>query len=375
MLAGWLWLAACLLLSAVSAGRPLWPGGGLPQRVPATEPAESLAFAAQKIETIRVGQRVFADNPQAAGRAQGTATAVDPSTWRLLRLRAEDRWADGTLDVIHVETLQPPEWVQRHGAEVGATVPLPLDLLEMGLPEDLRAQVVANDPCPPIAPGPGRVVLTAVNHLNPNVVELGLVDPQGRRETVRPTALHKFYSLSRVGWVSAEQLRHGEQLQGVHGPLTVISLRRLPGVHRAYNMTVEGEHVYHVSALGVLAHNNGCRQLLVPERVYTTTDSPVSLSRARGTFVTSADVTDEVRLLEHIRRNVPPAPRRPAGELPRYLTEIQVPPGSVLPDPTVPLVPGSPTGWLPPNAPARITRVWEIVENTADATITIRPIP
>ncbi|HID78086.1 MAG TPA: hypothetical protein EYP56_19095, partial [Planctomycetaceae bacterium] len=122
MLAGWLWLAACLLLSAVSAGRPLWPGGGLPQRVPATEPAESLAFAAQKIETIRVGQRVFADNPQAAGRAQGTATAVDPSTWRLLRLRAEDRWADGTLDVIHVETLQPPEWVQRHGAEVGATV-------------------------------------------------------------------------------------------------------------------------------------------------------------------------------------------------------------------------------------------------------------
>jgi hypothetical protein len=40
----------------------------------------------------------------------------------------------------------------------------------------------------------------------------------------------------------------------------VRSLTRLGGVHRVYNMTVEGEHVYRVSAAGVLVHNNGCSQ-------------------------------------------------------------------------------------------------------------------
>ena len=67
---------------------------------------------------------------------------------------------DGTEDVIHVDTLQPPEWLEGNGAHVGATVPLPLDLLEMGLAAEIRAKVTAIYPCPPIRPGPGRVVLT-----------------------------------------------------------------------------------------------------------------------------------------------------------------------------------------------------------------------
>jgi hypothetical protein len=71
---------------------------------------------------------------------------------------------------VEVETLQPPEWVEEFGAEPGAMVPLPLDLLEMGLPEDMEAEVVANEPCPAIAEGAGAVVLTTVNHLNPNLV-------------------------------------------------------------------------------------------------------------------------------------------------------------------------------------------------------------
>ena len=124
-----------------------------------------------------------------------------PSTWRLLRLRAEDRWADGTLDVVEIETLQPPEWIAAHRATVGAKVPLPLDLHEMGLPESLQAEVTANEPCPPLSRGPGRVVLTTVNHLNPNVLELTLVDPQGRQERVRPTGSHKFYSEDRQEFV------------------------------------------------------------------------------------------------------------------------------------------------------------------------------
>ena len=180
---------------------------------------------------------------------------VDPATWRLLRLRAEDRWPDGTLDVVEVETLQPAEWVAAKKAAVGATVPLPLDLLEMGLPETLQARVVANEPCPPIPSGSGAVVLTTVNHLNPNVFELALSDDHGKRETIRPTGLHKFYSGDRRCWVNTQEVKEGERLRSIDGWLTVASLRRLPGVQRVYNMTVAGEHVYHVSTLGLLSHN------------------------------------------------------------------------------------------------------------------------
>lgn len=38
----------------------------------------------------------------------------------------------------------------------------------------------------------------------------------------------------------------------------VVSSVPLPGVHRVYNCTVEGQHVYYVGELGALAHNVGC---------------------------------------------------------------------------------------------------------------------
>ncbi|MGH7134669.1 MAG: Hint domain-containing protein [Pirellulales bacterium] len=72
---------------------------------------------------------------------------------------------------------------------------------------------------------------------------------------MKPTGYHKFYSDTRKAWVSASQLDGGERLRGVNGPVTVVAVRRIPGIKRVYNMTVEGEHVYHVSAFGVLVHN------------------------------------------------------------------------------------------------------------------------
>jgi len=196
-------------------------------------------------------------------------TQVDPTTWRKLVLRAEEVWDDGTIDDINVETLQPPEWLTEHNVRVGASVPMPLDLVEMGLPETLHAQVLAVEPCPPIRCGPGRVVLTTVNHLNNYVLELTMEDSSGWRRTIRPTGFHKFYSLSQQDWISAEQLRTGEQLQGLARAITVRAMRRVPGTHRVYNLTIEGEHVYNVSVLGALTHNQGCNDLVdltTPER-------------------------------------------------------------------------------------------------------------
>ncbi len=127
----------------------------------------------------------------------------------------------------------PPEWLALHdGAPVGSTVPIPLDLEEMSQPEGMTATVTGNRSCPAIESGPGRVVLTTVNYLNPSVVELTLAAPDGTRETVRPTAHHKLYSETRHQWLSAEDLRPDERLRGVTGPLKVVSQQPVPGVHR-----------------------------------------------------------------------------------------------------------------------------------------------
>ena len=161
--------------------------------------------ASKSIETICVGQRVVTQDTQANG-AGSQATAVNPKTWKKLVLLAETHWADGTRDDINIETLQPPEWIKQHDVRIGATVPLPLDLVEMGLPRDLYATVIAIDHCPEIADRPGRVVLTTVNHLNKYVFELTITDAAGHSETVRTTGFHKFYSDSRNAWISASRI-------------------------------------------------------------------------------------------------------------------------------------------------------------------------
>ncbi len=141
-------------------------------------------------------------------------TKVDPHTWRLLRLHAETAGSDGTTDSTEMEALQPPEWVKEHDARVGARVPMPLELREMGLPQDLLGEVVANERCPEIQPGRGRVVLATVNHVNTDVLELTIANERGQQELVRPTALHKFYSADRQEWITASALGIGEHLAG-----------------------------------------------------------------------------------------------------------------------------------------------------------------
>jgi hypothetical protein len=250
------WLAFCVLLACTLVGKAFFsPTVSVPVEDRSTSTTSS-PQASRSIENIRVGQRVVAENPDPGSSARTADLVVDPATWRLLRLRAEDCWADGTLDVIEIQTLQPPQWIEEHQAQPGSLVPLPLDLLEMGLPETLQAEVLANEPCPAIESGLGCVVLTTVNHLNPDLYELTLADEEGREATVRPTGLHKFYSADRGRWVNTEEIGEGERLRGKDGWLRVVESRRVAGVHRVYNMTVAGEHVFHVSSLGLLSHNN-----------------------------------------------------------------------------------------------------------------------
>jgi hypothetical protein len=216
---------------------------------------QTVKLGTQAIETIQVGQRVISDDPTVQ---LDNTTSVDPATWRKLRLTAVWVWEDGTCDDWEVVTLQPLTWIEQHQLTVGGPAPIPLDLDEMGAPDDLRAIVAAIEPCPVIQTGPGRVVLTTVNHLNPAIHELAFRDAQQQQTSVQTTRFHKFFKPHSQTWHSTFELQAGDVVGGLHGDLTIVGNRELPGVKRVYNLTIEGEHVYHVTKLGLLAHNMDC---------------------------------------------------------------------------------------------------------------------
>ena len=134
----------------------------------------------------------------------------------------------------------------------GSFVPLPIDLVEVGPARNDASESRRREPCPPIAAGPGRVILTTINHLNRDVCELTIEDKDGRRETVRPTATHRFYREPDDQWIHLKELKPGDIIRGRAGSVRIAAIGKLPGVHRVFNITVEWEHLYEVSALGVI---------------------------------------------------------------------------------------------------------------------------
>jgi hypothetical protein len=241
----------------------LWNTFFASSRVPATiAPTQNVStvqnvkpkYKHTRIADIKVGERVVTSTNDTS-----QPTQVDSATWKKVTLYAEETWYDGTVDTINVVTLVPPEWIALHDAKVGSLVPIPLDLQEMGLDENLLAKIQAIERCPEIRAGPGRVVLTTVNHLSQGVCNLMYTNCAGQSETIRPTASHRFYSLDRNDWIHIGDARFGEKLQGLgNDVITVVSCQPLGTTERVYNMTVEDEHVYHVGYLNLLAHNNWC---------------------------------------------------------------------------------------------------------------------
>ncbi|MBI2477428.1 MAG: hypothetical protein HYV60_01870, partial [Planctomycetia bacterium] len=207
-------------------------------------PPEALATDFARLTDREIGWNASDGGLEVEGVADPLRELTDASSEAIAR-------AD-----INVETLQPWQWIHEHEAHVGSWAPLPLDVTEMGLPEGMTGKVHDILPCPKIQSGRGRVVLTTVNRLARGVIELSLRGSDGQEETLRPTGEHLFYSVSHGEWLPAHQLQPGEHLDGVHGTVTVTAITTLPGTHRVYNMTVQGEHLYRVANCGVLVHNN-----------------------------------------------------------------------------------------------------------------------
>ena len=159
---------------------------------------------------------------------------------------------DGSRDELRFEVLRSPMWMEEVGAKPGAAIWF--EFAEMGVAG--LATVDAVKPCPSIAPGPGRVVLATMTHLNGFVRRLHFA---GTDETLQPTATHQIYSEDRQDWVPAGELRPGETLRTQGGQARLTQIERVPGVHRVFNIEVEAEHWYFVGAHRVLSHNS-CAQ-------------------------------------------------------------------------------------------------------------------
>ena len=87
---------------------------------------------------------------------------------------------------------------------------------------------------------------------NNDVYELSFVEGA---ESLRGTRGHPLYSLDRDDWVRMRDLQLGERLQTAEGAVTVEALEKVRGIHRVYNLEVEGGHEYLVGEAGLRAHN------------------------------------------------------------------------------------------------------------------------
>ncbi|MEM1025990.1 MAG: Hint domain-containing protein [Myxococcota bacterium] len=99
----------------------------------------------------------------------------------------------------------------------------------------------------------GRRVVSTIRSLSNDVYEVLFVKGE---EALRGTGAHPLYSLDRDDWVRIRDLLVGERLQTADGAVTVEALEKVRGVHRVYNLEVEGDHEYLVGEWGVRAHNN-----------------------------------------------------------------------------------------------------------------------
>ncbi len=192
------------------------------------------------IERLQVGDRVRTFSRK--------ATELEPGSWARVRLTVAD--ATHPEHLYDVELLRPKSWLQEQA------VVAPGDQLEVHL-EELGVHgmgVVEQISDVEVSPGPGRLVLMTVSHLNNDVYEVSFAEGG---QPLRGTGAHPLYSLDRDDWVRVRDLQVGERLQTAEGAVTVESLEKVRGVHRVYNLEVEGDHEYLVGEAGVRAHN-GC---------------------------------------------------------------------------------------------------------------------
>jgi hypothetical protein len=217
---------------------------------PSRESADDGSVAMVTLKTVAIaslplGARVLAGNPRPEEMDDSFAEP-EQATWVTVSVRMTKR--DGT--VVKAEFLRPREWVARHGIVAGAALPMAIAELEV----EGDAVVTAIGPSPAIAGGEGRVVTGRfLTREAGNLVRVALENGT----EIRATDVHPVWSVDREEWVPAGELEPGELVDTLAGPVAVHSVQRLESALDVYNIEVHGEHVFRVTADGVLVHNAG----------------------------------------------------------------------------------------------------------------------
>ncbi|MBE7462590.1 MAG: hypothetical protein HS116_03750 [Planctomycetes bacterium] len=200
----------------------------------------------RKIEEVEVGDRVTSTDTG----EEPDSTAVDPETWVRIDLRQTEDDAD--YRALEMTLLRPVAYWDGLGLDVG-------DIERIALPEmsiRARMEVVAVGPCPPIASGPGRVVLSTFKSRATNILRL---HTQDRAAPVEMTPRHRVFSVTHQGWVPADALRPDDEVKTRRGTARVAALSAVEQAVSVFNIEVERQHCYFISDAEILVHNaNPC---------------------------------------------------------------------------------------------------------------------
>lgn len=240
------WLAGCLLLAAYFALRAM-PGSPLRQGSPPARNQQVSQPRTKPIEQVDIFDRVLGKNPLLSADDRKIAEP-DPTTWRVLRLRM----TKDSGKLLYIKLARSLSWIREAQVQEGKSFFLALP--EMGALGN--AEVVAIEPCPPLKPGKGNVVTgTFAHEADDSLITLRL---SGGIDPIGVTANHPFWSEDRKDFVPVGQLQKGERVRTENGTAEVVAIatRAVKPGEMVYNLEVHGEHVYQVTAAGVLVHNN-----------------------------------------------------------------------------------------------------------------------
>ena len=249
-------LIACLLLAifffwhAIPGGktrsaseRTISPVLHQPEQTSATK------SVTMNIEDVKIGSRVSGLNPD-RDEVGELAPDPDPAASKLLSLVMEKEDAS----LLHIQLIRSDAWVYESGTVAGAEIFL--DLPEMSAVG--FAQVLAVEPCPPIECGIGNVVTGTFRHASASIIDLQIADV----EPIGCTSGHLFWSADRREFIPAGHLQQGERVQLHNGETShVVSLTPQLTPEPVYNIEVHNEHVYEITANGVLVHNSSAANL------------------------------------------------------------------------------------------------------------------
>ena len=180
-------------------------------------------------------------------------------------------------EVLEIVTLRSIEWIEETGCAVGAVIPFELE--EMGVSG--FAQIQSVGPCPEIASGEGRVVLSTITHVNSDVRVIRL---ENENIPLELTGSHRLFSVDRGEWIATRDLKPGETLAAQRGEVVIESVERKLGAHQVFNIEVENEHCFYVGETRILSHNvNPCANQK------KTVSNPVDLTENRRSHILDGD--------------------------------------------------------------------------------------